>query len=512
MNTATVITLAMSLVAAWTSGLNFSTYAQRREEQGHLWLGVAGVGVVFMGAATALLYTSTNVDTAITVRLVLGAASIPFFLGFLRFSEIFLGRSLRHAERIAGPAILLTMVLAMIPGLAYHGIPIQRILVGFDHRYVDASGTWLNFVFSAGYLYLAGYLIWQHLRALPKPLAEKAPILVAVALFGCAILNDLGVGLQLLHSPFLLIVGYVGLLTGFTAVLSRRFVLSAAHVEESAERLQRAAVERTEALRETDLQLANGEALATVGTLAAGLAHEINNPIAFVTANLNHLESLRAEPDGEAELLEILEETQEGVERIGSIVDELMRLAKRQEGGVEEVDLKSVVESVLPIARHEADGRALLKMHLEPVPVVLGDRRLLGQIVVNLVLNAIHSIPEENWPGEVVIATTVSHPVVKLHVRDTGSGIPEEVLPRIFEPFYTTKGSGEGTGLGLAITHQLVTRHRGRIDIDTSPAGTSMTIELPMVGSPSLAAESDEDAAPIEVPGSSAQSIGSAGS
>ncbi len=487
MNAATLVTLAFALVAAWTAGLNFSTFARRPQARAHLWLGVAGLGLVLMGVSTALLYESESAETAVSIRIALAASSLPFFVGLFRFSEIFLDLSLRTVERIATSAIVISTALTAIPGVGYTRTPIVRMLVGFDLSYVDTEAMPFALLVSAGYLVLAAFLIWRHLRALPIELEERAPILIAVGLFACTLLNDVGVGVQLMHTPFLLVFGYAGLLLAFTAVLSRRFVLSAAQVEASAGLLQDAAVERTEALRQKDFQLAHGEALATIGTLAAGLAHEINNPLAFVTANLNHIEELRSEPESEAELLAVIDETQEGVERIRSIVDELLRLARRQEGGVEEVDLKSVVESVLPIVRHEARGRASLTIHLEDVPPVLGDRRLLGQIVLNLVLNAIHAIPEADCPGEVVIATTSNRPIVRLHVRDSGTGIPADVLPHIFEPFYTTKGSGKGTGLGLAITNQLVSRHHGRIHVDTGPTGTSMVVEFPRAGSAALA-------------------------
>ena len=489
MNSLSVVNLALALVAAWAAGLNFWTFVQRPEDRGHLWLGIAGLGVALMGIPTALLYQSTSAETATWLRMAMGIASLPFFLGFLRFSEIFLRRSLRRAERIAIPAIVGSGLALSIPSAGFTGEPVVRRVDGFGILFIDTSTGPLVALVSLGFLALALYLISHYLRALPDDPKERAPILGAVGLFAVVMLNDVGVALDLLESPFLTIVGYGGLVIAFTAVLSKRYVASVARVEESADLLQHAAIERTEALRQRDLQLAHGEALATVGTLAAGLAHEINNPIAFVSANLNHLEDLRTEPDSEAEFVEVLEETREGVERIRSIVGELLRLARRQEGGTEEVDLGQVVESVLPIVRHEARGRASLEMQLEPVPPVLGDRRLLGQVVVNLVLNAIHAIPEEHGPGEVIIATRADPPIVKLQVRDTGSGIPADAAAHIFLPFYTTKASGEGTGLGLAITHQLVTQHHGRIRFDTSAAGTTMTVELPMAGSAPLTDE-----------------------
>ena len=309
--------------------------------------------------------------------------------------------------------------------------------------------------------------------------SDRLTVRAAFVFFGIAALTDVAIGVQWIEGPFLMGISYAWLTVAFTAVLTRRFVRSVARVEESAERLQQAAEERTRALREKDLQLAHGGALATVGTLAAGLAHEINNPIAFISANLNHLHELCGEEGGEEEFEEVLEETREGVARIRGIVDELLRLGRRGGGRMEPVDVAGVAGSVLPIVRHEARGRARIDTAIRRTPPVLGDRGLLGQVILNLVLNAIHAIPEEGREGHVRISTDCDATHVRLQVQDDGCGIPEDVLPHIFEPFYTTKGSGKGTGLGLAITRQQVTRHGGHIDVESGPRGTVMRVTLP---------------------------------
>jgi signal transduction histidine kinase len=130
------------------------------------------------------------------------------------------------------------------------------------------------------------------------------------------------------------------------------------------------------------------------------------------------------------------------------------------------------------LARGPARRRARLSTRLAGVPRVLGDERLLGQVVLNLVMNALQAIPEGTpETNQVLVSTSFEGGRVRLVVADTGPGIPEELRARIFDPFYTTKH--EGTGLGLAVTRDIITRHQGSIEVDSSPSGTRMIIEFP---------------------------------
>jgi signal transduction histidine kinase len=168
------------------------------------------------------------------------------------------------------------------------------------------------------------------------------------------------------------------------------------------------------------------------------------------------------------------------VERVRRVVSELLRLARRAESPEGPVDLRQVVTSILPIVQPEARWRARITTQLDPVPPVRGEERLLGQVVLNLVVNALHSLPE-NQPERytVRIETRFREGLVVLRVQDDGPGIEKEALPHLFDPFAPPRADLGGTELGLAVTHQLVSRHRGRIDVETSAQGTSFTVELP---------------------------------
>ncbi|MCP5065216.1 MAG: HAMP domain-containing histidine kinase, partial [bacterium] len=202
-----------------------------------------------------------------------------------------------------------------------------------------------------------------------------------------------------------------------------------------------------------------------------------------VSANLNQLDDIAKDPDAEdapALFREVLDETREGLMRISSTVSSLIAMAQREEGSAHAVDLENVIESVLRLARHQIRENVTLRTDLNPAPPVIGDERLLGQVVLNLLVNAIHAIPDDRpGGGEIMLRVRDHGECVELAVIDDGTGIPDDVLPQIFDSFFTTKEPGQGTGLGLPVTRQLIARHGGTIDVETDPTGTCMRISLP---------------------------------
>ncbi len=482
MSDAALATLALGWVALLAAALNLWIFTQRRSDRGHLWLAVAALGVALLSVPTALIYGSASASEAIALRRAVMLGLVVHVIGFVRFSEQLLGANLRWVERIGVATLAFLGVASCVPGLTFSGRGIVRPLFGAG--YVDAEVTTFGALVLLVFLVLASRLLIAYMRRSGGPDASLRRVPGATLLWGACTLSDLVSGAGLLELPSLLPLGYLGFVIAFTATRIRRFVSGMGAAEARATLLERLVQQRTQMLRAQELQLAHGERLAAAGTLAAGLAHEINNPVAFVLANLNHLQALRKEENSGAEIEEVLLETQEGVERLRGIVDELLRLARTGEPGSEPVDLARVVEAVLPMLRHEAGSRVRIETALAPTRPVLGDARLLGQVVLNLVQNAVHALHAVERDGCVRVVIEPLGEQIELRVEDDGPGIPENVLPRIFEPFFTTKTPGAGTGLGLAVTRDLVTRHGGTIAVETGDTGSRFRVTLPAAPAP----------------------------
>ncbi|MCY1015103.1 hybrid sensor histidine kinase/response regulator [Pyxidicoccus sp. MSG2] len=233
-------------------------------------------------------------------------------------------------------------------------------------------------------------------------------------------------------------------------------------------------------------QLMVAERMASVGTLAAGVAHEINNPLAFVCSNLSFLKERLAQaalsPEALPELREVVEEAEVGAARVGAIVRDLRTFARADEDRLSPVDVSRVVDGALRLVRNELSHRARLVCTLQPVPRVHGNDVRLSQVVVNLLVNALQALPERPADeNEVRVSLRAGRPgQVELEVADNGHGMPPEVQRRIFDPFFTTKAVGEGTGLGLSICLTLVQAMGGRIDVSSTPGrGSSFRVVLP---------------------------------
>jgi signal transduction histidine kinase len=229
--------------------------------------------------------------------------------------------------------------------------------------------------------------------------------------------------------------------------------------------------------------------LAAVGELAAGIAHEINNPMAFVRTNLGQLrgaweelgEHIPKEGKGRdlhQEMFEALDDSIEGVERTTAIVRDVRSFAHGGRGERELVDVNEILEQVLRIAAPQLRHRAALERSFARVPQVWGAAGELKQVFLNLVVNATQALEQE---GTIQIASRQADTHVEVTIADDGCGIPLEQQDRIFDPFFTTKPVGEGTGLGLAISHQILRAHGGEILLASAPGdGTTFTVRLPI--------------------------------
>jgi PAS domain S-box-containing protein len=272
-----------------------------------------------------------------------------------------------------------------------------------------------------------------------------------------------------------------------------------------------------QALKNAQSRLVQTEKLASLGQLVAGVAHEINNPLSFVSNNVAVLErdlrdlsalvELYRQGDGAlaesspelakkvrdlderidlsyslANLPRLIDRTREGLRRIERIVKELRLFARIDEGDWNEVDLNPGIESSINIVRGYARKKGVrILMDLGAMPLIRCRAARIHQVVVNLLTNAIDACSDD---GGVVTVHTQTEPEamgIRIDIQDNGSGIPNEIRERIFDPFFTTKPVGQGTGLGLSISYGIVHEHGGRIEVSSTPGkGACFTVHLPV--------------------------------
>ena len=265
-----------------------------------------------------------------------------------------------------------------------------------------------------------------------------------------------------------------------------------------------------DALTASQAQVVHQEKMATIGQLSAGVAHEINNPMGFITSNLNTLgkyvgklsEFVRlqraalAAGDGTTvaglrekeraikldfileDIEKLIKESLDGADRVREIVKSLKSFSRTDDGERVATDINTCVESAITIAWNEIKYKATLEKELGVLPLTLCRPSQLNQVFMNLLINAVQAIEKE---GRITVRTWHESPWVCASVSDTGCGIPPEILSRIFEPFFTTKEVGSGTGLGLSISYELIQRHGGDILVDSAPGkGATFTVRLPV--------------------------------
>jgi signal transduction histidine kinase len=244
-------------------------------------------------------------------------------------------------------------------------------------------------------------------------------------------------------------------------------------------RIHRQLQEAKEEVRASQAQIIQAAKLAAIGELAAGVAHEIKNPLQVL---MLHLEMVRAGNP----LPNWTDMFSKQIQRLSDITIRLMRFARdaSEDVTMEPVSVNRAIEDIVTMVQHEFRGNGIefaLRM-VEPLPPVLGNLNYLQQVFLNLLINARDAMPAG---GEIAIATSFTGYHVSIDVADTGSGIRRDVLEKIFDPFFTTKGE-KGTGLGLAVCRKIVSQHKGELRVESEEGkGTTFTVYLPVWRDPS---------------------------
>ncbi|MFC3031596.1 sensor histidine kinase [Pseudoalteromonas fenneropenaei] len=261
------------------------------------------------------------------------------------------------------------------------------------------------------------------------------------------------------------------------------------------------------------------EKMATLGSLAAGVAHEINNPLAYVSSNIECLQdysqalidmsTLVSDLDSEGqlppellplaaklqtkydvsamtfEIKEMLDDVSDGVKRISGIVNNLLSFSRPRESQFEHVDVCSLIAKVVRLLESQFKYVNLVS-HTQAVPLTYCNGDALGQAIINVLLNAKEACEQrQERDGVVHIYLCESQDMIVIKVTDNGCGMTEETMTRAFEPFFTTKPVGQGTGMGLAVVYGVIADHQGSVDIDSKlQTGTVITIKIPVSHTP----------------------------
>ena len=276
--------------------------------------------------------------------------------------------------------------------------------------------------------------------------------------------------------------------------------------------------ERTESLMTLQTQLLQSEKFSAIGQLAAGVAHEINNPIGFINSNLQTLEryvsqytillgiintlkkalddkdqqrvlevmalweNIRQETDFAfmgGDIKELLKESLQGIDKIKKIVSDLRTFASPDRGRMDSVNIETLMESMLNLVSNEIKYKAQLVKDYGQVPLIYCNPQKIGHVFVHLLINAAQSIEGK---GTITIKSYLKDEYVCVDIKDTGCGIAAENMTRIFDPFFSTKAPGAGVGLGLSLSYDIVRKHKGVIKFNSkSGEGTTFTVMLPLV-------------------------------
>jgi two-component system NtrC family sensor kinase len=223
-------------------------------------------------------------------------------------------------------------------------------------------------------------------------------------------------------------------------------------------------------------QMLQNEKLTSLGLLAAGVAHEVNTPLAVIS---NYIQMLAKQIPADDPKQRTIERIVKQTFRASEIVNNLLNFSRTGSGETVEVDLNGVLEETLSLVQHplKANRVNVLTDYTPRLPAVLGSTTRLQQVFLNLFLNARDAMPSG---GMLEVRTAAHNGSVEVEVTDTGMGIPPEHLHRIFDPFFTTKSTGKGTGLGLSVSYGIIKEHAGKVDVRSTPGkGTSFRLEFP---------------------------------
>ena len=500
MNPASALSLVAAVVGVLVALLSFLFGSAPGWRQYRSFALVAASAAFFCACdAAATIGLSHSSMLALThVQNAVGALHCMAWLAYVRRR---LGKPRLASDDLARTALLVVAALWLIPvsGLMLTGAVVSLDLGWLGRNDVVQATTLgsLSFAFLLATLLLS---LVRYARGAPRGSRDTLLHVVAIGSIVLAAVSDALVASGVLHLPFLLPLAFLGTVGAMGAGFTNDFVVSAREMERLSGQLETMVEERTAKLLAAESALLRAEKMAAVGRLAAGVAHEVNNPAAALAANLEYLNEGLARGELPPDARQCLDDSEEAVARIAKIVTQLLDSSREMadpEHPDRSVRLLPVVETALSMAKERGGSNVTASVEVDAGLAVRADEASLGQVLLHVIVNAMQAIPRGR-AGRIAIRAVKERERVRVEIEDNGAGMSAETQRRMFDPFFTTKPHGEGQGLGLAVSLGIVRSMDGELTASTSPAGTSIKLVL-AAGHEVPASDTAANAAPIPI-------------
>lgn len=384
-------------------------------------------------------------------------------------------------------AMVVSGVIAIVYPRPYVDGTFTDLTVEWAHaRYRFATLTPLGSV--VAFLYLASVAV-TCTRLLSKRHAQgrlRWEYAASFLLFFTACAVEVLVTTRVIEFPFVADVGFLALVLPMAAETVRRFIDAARELAESKTQLTQEVELRTHERDEAHTAWLEAERSAAMGRLAAGVGHEINNPLAYLRLNLELLGEWGRSQSAPPDFHESVESALDGADRIRRVIDALRAYSRPGTGEMAPVSPQAVTQAAIGITAHQLRHVGPVQLELQPAPTVMGEEAKLVQVMTNLLCNAGQAISEGQTgrPGAIHVRVgTASDGRAFIEVRDNGPGIPRDDLRRLTQPYFTTRAGAGAMGLGLFLARGVVEQHRGTLEIDSAlGVGTQVRVLLPPVG------------------------------
>lgn len=446
-------------------------------------------------AFSAAAYSATNVVFALEgvpdgTRIIAARLEFLFaaihavaWLHYVRGGSSSSKRALPPAVRLLGLGTLALGLLCQVPGVVENGTVESMAVASFGVRYWMPRPTTLGSLAGAWMLAVLVVPFWTLVQRVRRGAEDARWHFVGFAVFYVCAMVEVLVASGVIRFFYLSDVGFLAVVGSVAGVTVNRMIAGARDLARLTERLASQVQERTEERDRAQDALVEVDRQAAVGRLAAGVGHEINNPLTYVKLSLEAVDEWARRENAPPEIQEALASARNGTDRIRRVVDDLRAYTRARPGTFRPVALESVAQNALRVAQAQLRHVARLGTTFREAPPTMGDEARLVQVVVNLLTNAGQAIAESPAHAEASIEIrtgTADDGRAYLEVVDTGPGIAPAHQRRLAEPYFTTRAGVGGTGLGLFLARGIVDRHAGTLDIDSTPGGgTTVRILMP---------------------------------